>query len=691
MKLFSLPKNKTKEKQKSNSDSFYLVPRTSLAWILCSLVAVILPHVLRMPFWLVLICALCIIGRILIYQGRMSYPGPLLKATVVVLILWVMIVQFGRDVFATESTVAILIVAISLKLLEMHRKRDVIMVVYLCYFTVIAEFIWSQSIPIAFYIMFCVLLISAALMSLSQTEEYQNPFRTLKLSALILLQSIPLMLALFILFPRISPLWSVPLQNTTGRTGLSDSMSPGDIGNLIGSDELAFRVKFNGENPRPAELYWRAITLDSFDGREWSRGFNVEPQFLGSGARSRDWFEDIVFEGNTLDYNIIMEPTDENWIYSLKVPQVMDERMIMRRDFQVDSIRTISQRFSYDMRSYINNRLDSSLDPRELRRWRRLPDEGNEQSREFAINLREQSGSDESFIQNVLAFYRSENFFYTLQPALLGDDPVDEFLFNTREGFCEHYSSSFTFLMRAVGIPARVVTGYQGGEYNPYDDTLAVRQYDAHAWSEVWLEGQGWVRVDPTAAVAPDRIEQGSQFAFQLDEVFLQDAGLSLLRFRNSLFLNDLRYRIEMIDYSWNRFVLNYDQSMQFAFFSRLFNEVTRGKIIISVLGFIFISVSIMVFFVLRRPSRKAMHPATELYLGFCDGLAKQGFVREKGETPLAYFSRLSTIKPAWAKQMGEITNKYIDLVYKNPEPTVNPVEVKEFRNKIRQFHMLLY
>ena len=640
MNIFNFFKNKAKDKQKSKSreltNSAFLVPRTSLAWILCSLVAVILPHVTRMPIWLVLICALCIIGRILIFQGRISYPGALIKTIIVILILWVMVAEYGRDVFATESTVAILIVAISLKLLEMHKKRDVIMVIYLCYFSVIAEFIWSQSILVAIYIMACVLLISAALMSLSQTEEYQNPLRTIKLSSLILLQSVPLMLALFILFPRISPLWSVPLQSSSARTGLSDSMSPGDIGDLIASDELAFRVKFNGENPRPAELYWRAITLDRFDGREWTRGFNVEPQFLGPGDRdNRGWFRDIEYQGSSIDYNVIMEPTDQNWIYTLKIPQVLDERMIMRRDFQVDSIRNVSQRFSYDMRSYMNNRLDSSLNQRESRRWRGLPDRGNERSREFAINLREESESDQAFIQKVLAYFTTENFFYTLQPALLAGNPVDEFLFSTREGFCEHYASSFTFLMRAVGIPARVVTGYQGGEYNPYDETLTVRQYDAHAWSEVWLPDAGWVRVDPTAAVAPDRIEQGSQFTFQSEDVFLEDAGLSLLRFRNSLFLNDLRYRLEMLDYSWNQFVLNYDQSMQFAFFSRLFNEVTRGKIIVTALSFIFLSISIMVFFVLRKPSRKKLDPVTDLYLGYCEGLAKQGFIREKGETPV--------------------------------------------------------
>ena len=682
----------SKKSRDDRQQAFFQVPRTSLAWILCSLVAVILPHVQRMPVWLVVVCALCVLGRVLIYQGRMSYPGPWIKTAVVLVILWIMLAQFGRNIFATESTVAILIVAISLKLLEMHRKRDVLLVIYLCYFTVIAEFIWSQSIPVATYMLFCVLLISSALMSLTQTQEYQNPLRTIRLSGLILLQSVPLMLALFILFPRISPLWSVPLQSSSARTGLSESMSPGDIGDLIASDELAFRVKFAGQKPASSQLYWRAITLDSFDGREWTRGFSFEPQFLGTGARdNKSWFESIEYRGGILDYNVIMEPTDENWVFSLKIPQVLDDRMLMRRDFQIDSIRNVSQRFSYDMRSYMDNRLDPTLRPRELDRWLRLPDEGNETSKEFARRLREEAGTDQAYIESVLAFFTNESFFYTLQPPLLGENPVDQFLFETREGFCEHYSSSFTYLMRAAGIPARVVTGYQGGEYNPYDETLVVRQYDAHAWSEIWLEDEGWVRVDPTAAVAPVRIEQGSQFTFQEEESFLQDAGISLLRFRNSIFLNDLRYRLEMIDYSWNRFVLNYDQSLQFAFFGRFFEEVTREKIIVSSMVFIFLSVSLIVYLVLRKPSRERLHPATDLYLRYCEGLSKQGLSRQRGETPLHYYNRLSAVKPAWSKQMREITELYISLVYKGTEPEHEARAILDFKHKIRQFHMLMY
>ena len=681
-------------KNKSNIDTetAYQVPRTSLTWMLVALVAIIAPHVPRMPVWLVGVCAVCVLARVLIHQGRLSYPGFLIKAGIVIIVMTAMVAQFGRDVFATESTVAILIVAICLKLLEMHRKRDVLLVVYLSYFTLIAEFIWSQSILIAAYMVGCVLLVTAALMSLNQTEEYQNPLRTLKLSSAILLQSVPLMLALFILFPRISPLWSVPLQSASARTGLSDSMSPGDIGDLIASDELAFRVSFEGEQPASSELYWRAITLDDFDGREWEQSFNFEPQYLGADRReTRDWFNNIEYQGDILEYNVIMEPTDENWIYTLKVPQIVDDRMVMRRDFQVDSVRNISQRFSYDMRSHLSHRVDTGVSQRLLRRWLSLPDNSNQESLQFAADMREQALSDEAYVRNVLDYFTQQEFFYTLSPPLLGENPVDEFLFATREGFCEHYASSFTFLMRAAGIPARVVTGYQGGEYNPYDNTLVVRQYDAHAWSEVWLEGQGWIRVDPTAAVAPYRIEQGSQFTFQEDEVFLQNAGLSLLRFRNSLFLNDLRYRLEMIDYTWNRFVLNYDQSMQFAFFSRFFNEVTREKIITSSLVFVFLSFSIIIFMVLRKPSRNHLNPATELYLGFCEGLSRQGLSRKRGETPWHYYQRLSRIKPAWAQQIREITEKYIDLVYRRRESDEDKAAIRDLKTQIRQFHMMMY
>lgn len=673
----------------------YRLPRTALVWILLSLGSVILPHVLRMPFWLTVLCLLCIGTSILIFQGRISHPGSRIKTTVVFLVLVAIIAQYGRDIFSTDAIVGVLVVGIALKLLEMKKKRDVLMVIYLCYFTVLAEFIYSQSIPIAFYMAFCVLIITCALMSITQTEEFQRPVRTLKLSSQVLLQSIPLMAVLFVLFPRISPLWSVPLQSSTSVTGLSDSMGPGDIGDLTRSGDVAFTVEFTSDIPNYNQLYWRGITLEDFDGRQWERargGFR-NAQYLGPDKTEIfPWYRNIRLDSQPVRYRVIMEPTQQNWIFTLMVPQITNDRFYMRREFQVGTTRPISQRFSYDATSYLEHATDLEIDrdSQLFIRSRTLPSGGNPQAREFAARLYEEAGSDRAYINAVLSFIREQEFFYTLSPSLLGEDSIDDFLFNTREGFCEHYASAFTYLMRLAGIPARVVLGYQGGEFNKYNGTLIVRQYDAHAWSEVWLDGEGWLRVDPTAAVAPGRIEYGSQFTFQEDENFLEGEVFSMLRLRgSSQLINDLILRMEMIDYAWNRFVLNYDQGMQFSLFSRLFDQVTKTKILLTVLAVLFLSVGGAAFIVLRKPARKAQLPANALYLKFCRFLAANGIRREAGETPLHYSHRVAALQPQWSGDVAVITDLYMDLAFNAVDAGDEENRLRELRQAIRRFRVI--
>jgi hypothetical protein len=241
--------------------------------------------------------------------------------------------------------------------------------------------------------------------------------------------------------------------------------------------------------------------------------------------------------------------------------------------------------------------------------------------------------------------------------------------------------------MRAAGVPARVVTGYQGGEINPYDGTLTVRQYDAHAWSEVWIDGRGWIRVDPTAAVAPDRINRGSDAVLQEDDNFLSDEVFSLMRLRNSLLLNDLRLRLEMIDYAWNRFVLNYDQESQFRFFSNLFGQVTRLKIMLVLLGFLGLIVAFVAFTVFRQPAYAKAPPATRLYRKFCDYMASQGFPRRVGETPGNYLQRMMVENPQWTAQMQEITDAYTELAFINPD--ADPERLKGLETRVRNFRLL--
>jgi len=672
----------------------YRLPRTALIWILSSLVVISLPHILRMPFWLTGLCLFCIGISVLIFQGRISYPGSKIKNAVVFLILVALVLQYGRDIFSTDAIVAVLIAGIALKLLEMKKRRDVMLVIYLCYFSVLAEFIYSQAIPVALYMSFCIVIITSALMSITQTEEYQRPMRTLKLSTLVLLQSIPLMLVLFLLFPRIGPLWSVPFQSASGVTGLSDEMSPGDIGDLTRSGDVAFTVQFTSDIPDYRDLYWRGLTLDQFDGREWSRGRRGRFQgFQNLGPNKQQiypWFMDIQYAGEPVSYNVIMEPTQQNWVYTLMMPRIMNDRLWMRREFQVGTERPISQRYAYEADSYLDHIVDLTISNRMRENSTDLPDEGNALSHEFAQQLYQQADSDRDYVDAVLSYIRNEEFFYTLSPSLLGENSIDDFLFNTHEGFCEHYSSAFTFLMRSVGIPARVVLGYQGGEFNKYNETLIVRQYDAHAWAEVWLEGEGWVQVDPTAAVAPGRIEFGSQFTFQEDENFLDDEVFSMLKFRSSSSLvNDLILRMEMIDYSWNRFVLNYDVGVQFALFNSVFNSVTKQKIIYALLGLFFLVIAVVAIIVLRKPAEKPQTPANQLYLKFCRFLADNGISRHAGEPPLHFRERVCTLRPKWANEVSRITEIYMDIAFNDNQPGLFEDKLLKLKQEIRKFRVI--
>lgn len=668
------------------------LPHQTLYWLLAATVSVLLPHAGRMPLWLTALCLICLGYRVLIHQGRLSYPGRLLKGTVVVVILMGVVAQFGRDALSPEATVGLLIAGVSLKLLEMHRRRDVLIIIYLCYFAAVAQFIYSQSIPVALYMLMATTIITSALISSSQTAV-QRPARTFRLSTMMLAQSAPLMLVLFLLFPRVSPLWSVPVQSSGGTTGLSETMSPGDIGNLTRSDQVAFRVRFEDRVPPNEMLYWRALTLDLFDGREWSSpraSYTSSRQYLGSRADElQDWYAAIRYRGDPVIYNVIAEPSRQRWLYTLKMPRINRDGLVMLENYQVQSLRPVTQRMSYDVRSYPQSETQDHLSEGVARRALMLPREGNDRSRRWAVARRESAGSDAAYLEAVLTHFREAPFHYSLDPPRLGEDVIDAFLFDTREGFCEHYAGAFTYLMRAAGIPSRVVTGYQGGELNPYDETLIVRQYDAHAWSEVWLAGQGWIRVDPTAAVAPERITLGSGELFGSAQRFSGDGGFSMLQFRNNRLLNALRLRLETIDYAWNRWVLNYDQDTQFALLSALFGRVTRvtaALLIVAGLGTLLVLAALLL---LRMPRSRKTIPAVRDYQRLCRHLAALGYPRARGEGPWDYCQRIAGEQPAWAAPLARITSLYVDLVYGSPAAGADSerqVDAQTLRREIRHF-----
>ena len=532
----------------------FQIPRNSLVWMLAAQIAVIAPHVPRLPVWVTSICVGCCFWRVMVYQGRWSYPGRWAKVVFVVAGLIGLGVGYKGRVYGLEPAVALLVIAFVFKLLEMQHKRDAYIVILLGYFVAITEFLFFQSIPYAFYMLFAVVLITAALIGLNQTQSHLQPLKTLKLAATLMVQSIPMMLVLFILFPRIAPLWTVPLESQAAKSGVTDRMSPGDIASLSLSPELAFKASFSGAIPAPGQLYWRGLVLENYDGKTWTRRANLTDSIWRNKQSKPVWAKDIERLGSTQSYSIILEPTRQNWLFSLATADLpANADIAMLDDYTLAYVhrRGVTAKFKYAVTSDLQYRLETELSDEVRQRNTSLPSDSNPRTRELVSAILALASNDADYVNRVLSYFADEKFAYTLQPPTLGDDDIDEFLFDSRRGFCEHYAGSFVFMMRAAGIPARVVLGYQGGEYNALANYIAVHQFDAHSWTEVWYEGRGWVRIDPTQMVSPERIQRGLESAVAEENTFLANSPLSWLKYRQLLWLQDLRQQLGAIGHYW--------------------------------------------------------------------------------------------------------------------------------------------
>jgi transglutaminase-like putative cysteine protease len=617
----------------------------------------------------------------MVYQGRWSYPGRWVKVAFVS--VGVVGIPMGFSKFyGLEPAIALLIVAFVLKLLEMHNKRDAYIVILLAYFVAITEFLFFQTIPYTIYMFGAVTMITAALIGLHQTKSHLKPIKTLKTAAVLLGQSVPLMIVLFVLFPRISPLWTVPLPTDVGRTGVTDRMSPGDIALLTQSDGLAFKATFESITPRFSQLYWRGLVLSNFDGKTWTQDRMLSQRPWRYGQRMPAWTSNIEYQGEEYRYEIILEPSQQRWLFSLSVPELPDNRdVVMLHDFRLASRQRVRQRFRYELNSHLSSVLDRDLG-RLLRYTNtQIPEGSNPLSQAFAKQMFERAGSIPTYVNDVLRMYYVQSFFYTLKPPLLGEDGIDDFLFVSRRGFCEHFAGSFTFLMRAAGIPARVVLGYQGGEYNPTGNFVSVRQFDAHAWAEVWLEDGGWIRFDPTGAVAPDRIERGLQAAVEEENTFLENTPLSLFKYRHLLWLTDLRLQIDAIGHYWDGWVVGYTPETQESLIQNYFGDIDRKRLGMIMLSVFFALLAVIGVAVLAKRSSTRLAPVDNEYLKFCSLMAKLGYARKTGEGPLDYASRLGLAKPELREQISRVTNVYVDQNYINSDTS----DIADLKREVRR------
>ena len=636
-----------------------------VGWLLLALALVTAPHVERLPWWVTLLVGVLLGWRAYITRHGLALPPKWLLLVIAAGSVGGIFIQYGR-LLGRDPGVTLLVVMLTLKLLEMAALRDAMVLVFLCYFLVITNFLYSQSIPTALYLLLTVWVITASLIGF-QFRERQPGFRTqFRSAAMMLAQSVPLMLVLFVLFPRVpGPLWGMPQDVLSGATGLSDEMSPGSVSKLLATDAIALRANFTGAMPRANQLYWRGPVMWDFDGYTWSIARN-----LLSSARA------LPAEGPAFEYSVTVEPNSRRWLFGLDLPARAPAQARLTADFQILNPTPINARMRYDMTSYPAARDTTPPPPAEYQRALRLPPNRNPRSLELARRLRQAAGSERAFVDNVLTMFGRENFYYTTTPPLLGANPVDEFLFDTRAGFCEHYASAFTVLMRAGGVPARVVTGYQGGELNNVGNFLTVRQADAHAWTEVWLAGEGWVRVDPTAAVSPTRVEAGVAAAVP------QGEALPLQLRGEYVWLRRARMTWDMLSYSWNQIVLEYTQERQRQLMQRAgIDNATWQSLATLMFAFALVVTGAVAALMLMRLRARRPDPLVAAYARFCAKLARRGVVRHPSEGPVAFAHRAAAALPELGARIEAISALYVRLRY---GPAGAPSEVAVLKEAVR-------
>ncbi|MGH1470010.1 MAG: transglutaminase TgpA family protein [Cellvibrionaceae bacterium] len=655
---------------------FYQIPRHSLLWLLAAQALLIIPHVQRLPIWLLVAWFVTVFWRVQIFRGIWSYPNRWVKYVTVLMCIIGLVTEYGR-LIGLEPMVALLITAFVLKLLEMHKKRDVLILVYLGYFVCATEFLFSQSILMTLYTIVGIVMLTIALIGLNQTEHKHYKKRSMKLAVIMIFQSIPLMTVLFLIMPRIDSLWAVPQQAHAAKTGVSDSMSPGDFSRLAKNNETAFRVVFKDKIPSNNQLYWRGLVFSYFDGRRWTQS---RPNTF-SGYRLVDWSGNselknknhLVKKGDSVEYEIILEPTQQHWLYGLPIADVNKKGVGITRDFRLVNQKPITTRFQYSVTSTLSFSAEiNGLSKIGERSAIQLPESFNPQSIQTAKLWFEQSDKNsEKYIQKILTHFNS-SFTYTLEPPLLGRDTVDDFLWKTQRGFCEHFASSFVFMMRAVGIPSRVVVGYQGGQFNSLEGFLRVSQSDAHAWSEVWLEGQGWTRVDPTAAVAPSRIESGLNAALNQNEIDLLSPAFSLQRYNYIAWVNVLMMNLEALEFKWHQIIMGYDQDNQSLLLKKLLGKITPLRIALVLLGVGGLTVLLVLFWFWCVAPKSASGLDVVLYRQFLKKLNAFGIEEIPGEGPRSLAHRTSEVNPAIASWAKQVVDEYESWIYAGDQSALN-------------------
>jgi len=651
-------------------------PPPRQAWALAALLALsAAPHLLRLPFALTVIWLLAVGWRLSLMLRGQPLPPRLLRLLLTLTTGLALYLQFGT-VLGREAGSALLVMMAGLKLLELKQRRDALVLVLLAYLLIAVQFMFSRSPTAALYAVIATLLITSVWIGLNHPQGMRAWRGDLALAGRLLAQAVPLMLILFVLFPRLpGPLWSLP-SDAHARSGLSGEMEPGRISDLALSEAVAFRADFSGPLPAPAQRYWRGPVFEFTDGRRWWDADDLAPVNRATPP--------LQTHGIAYRYVLTLEPSGMPWLPALEMATTVPADVIRLPTLELKARRAVDTLRRDAFIAFTDYRMGTT-DAATLTRNLRLPTTLSARVRQLAQSWRKDpklgARSDRDVVSTALRHFNTEAFVYTLTPPLLGRDPVDEFLFESRRGFCEHYASAFTLLMRAAGIPSRVVTGYQGGEVNPVGGYLIVRQSDAHAWAEVWLAEAGWVRIDPTAAVAPERIE----YRIDLDLARAGDAVRFHLDDDHALVqsLRRARFALDALNNGWNQWVLSYGPERQRDLFAGWgLRDMSWRELAWALLFGVGTALGVLALLLLRRP-RPSIDAAARLYARFRRRLVRYGIAILPQEGPRDLLVRIEQAQLPVQASARRIIALYIALRYA-PQP--DALLLKEMRRAVRAF-----
>lgn len=644
------------------------VTRAAHHWLLLASLTTLAPLAAALPWWVSGSATLLLLLHFA--RVRRGWPLPPRALVVALAFIGVALIVRGFGTFVgRDAGTALLVLLLGFKFFELRTRRDARLIALLLCVLLAANLLYADALWVGAFIVVAAIGIVAGLYALTQMEAHTSRAR---FAAVLVGLALPLAVVLHLLFPRIEgALWRIPQQDRKGITGMSDTMSPGSVAAVSESGAIVFRARFAGALPPAAQRYWRAVVLTNSDGVAWTRG------------NARVVAEAFTPLGAPLDYDLALEASDTRWLPALDWPARVPIGARAAAGMVLEQ-QTPSVRANFAMRSYPYYR-SSALRAGARAQALQLPPLG---SRTRALAASWQGETDSAIVARALKFFNRENFYYSLRPPALGANPVEEFLFDSRIGFCEHFAGAFVTLMRAAGVPARVVLGYQGGEYNEAGGYLVVREYDAHAWAEVWLANRGWTRVDPTAAVAPERIQYGSAALQRLiarGGVPGRSEGAELAGLLEldtlARVLRNARWLWDATNTGWHRWVTDYSGAEQRRFLAGLGLGHWSPTALASILAALVLT-PLALYAWLMRPAR-AQEPALVAYTHFTRKLARIGLARAPHEGPRDYAARCAATRPDLQTEIGAIGALYIDARY---GAGVSDTDIAALRRRVRAF-----